>query len=64
MGLFSTRNSDGASALAESCNTLSKQAMDDIHDRAVKHNPRTAALFTPEAAVYRKAHRIDKAGTN
>lgn len=64
MGIFGTRNSDGASALAESCNTLSKKDMDRLRDKAVKHNPAKAAVFTPEAIKYRKAHDVKKAGTN
>ncbi len=64
MSLFSTRNSDGASSLAESINNVSKAEMDRIRAQAVKHNPAKASLFTKEAAAYRKTHDPRKAGTN
>lgn len=64
MGLFSTRNNDGASGLCEPNSTVSKKEMDRLAEVARRHNPEKAAPYTLEAAAYRNAHRPEKAGEN
>lgn len=55
MGMFSTRNSDGASALAESSNNISKAKWQAIQDRAAKANPELADTFSAKATARRLA---------
>ncbi|MDN5917827.1 MAG: hypothetical protein L0I76_22475 [Pseudonocardia sp.] len=54
MSIFSTRNSDGASGRAESCNTIPDGKWTGIQDRARTANPKRAAVFSPEAVEARK----------
>ena len=64
MGLFSTRNSDGASSLAESCNTVSKKEMARLSAVAKRHNTAKQEVFSEAGDKYRKAHDPKKAGSN
>ncbi len=64
MSRFSTRNSDGASSLAEGRNTISPTEMRRLSAVAKRHNPAKTAVFTPEGTAYSRAHDVRKAGTN
>lgn len=64
MGLFSTRNNDGASGLCEPNNTVSKKEFERLAAVAKRHNAEKQAIFTEAGLKYRKAQRPDKAGTN
>lgn len=55
MGLFSTRNSDGASGKAESINNISAKTWLGLGDRAIKANPKLADTFSTEAIARRLA---------
>lgn len=54
MGLFSTRNHDGASGLAESANTISGKDWKSIRERAGKANPELTKVFSDEARQHRE----------
>lgn len=64
MGLFSTKNHDGASGHAEPHSTISKKEMDRLAAQAARHNRSKAETFSNEGSRYSKAHRRDKAGEN
>jgi hypothetical protein len=64
MGIFSTRNSDGASGKSESSSTISKRDMDNLKDRAIKQQIRDGGMFSSKAIRYGKAHDESKAKNN
>lgn len=60
MGFFSTRNHDGASAVAESCNSIPNTEMERLRDRAHRHNQ-----VTSDAEIrFGRAHDPKKAENN
>lgn len=65
MSIFSTRNSDGASAHAESANTISAEDMLAMSRRANTHLIHNeGGMFGEKARRFGKAHDQKKAGTN
>lgn len=64
MGLFSTRNNDGAPSLAEPCNTISSSDMADLRNRAMRREHENGGVLSPESTRRRLAHDPRKAGTN
>jgi hypothetical protein len=63
MGMFSTRNSDGAHT-PEPSDTISKKEMDRLAEIARRHNRAKQEVFSDAGDKYRKAHQRGKAGTN